>query len=156
MNLETMNSENNKRSARSSPKDDSLIRVGMRIEERFKNGEWHDVGAIDKITRGKDGKIIKVVISFDIGIKEERDWPHKDIAVIVGKGNAEEEMKEKRSRSVAEEEKKDGKRRKVIVDEGGPKMFKCGEEGCEYEARRADSLKRHRAAIHDIDVTYYL
>ena len=123
---------------------------------RFANGEWHEVGGIDKITRGKDGKIIKVVILFDDGIKQEHVWPNKNIAVIGGTGTA-GEKKEKRVRSGTEEEKKgSGNRREVMVDEGGPKMFKCGEEGCEYETKNSSHLKRHKANIHDIDVTYYL
>ena len=56
-----MSSGDNKRSENSSPIDDSLITTGMRIQMWFKNGEWHDLGAIDKITRGEDGKIIKVI-----------------------------------------------------------------------------------------------
>ena len=52
---------------------------------------------------------------------------------------------------------KDKKRRKGgIGEEGSPRMFICGEEGCDYESKRKDGLKKHKAAEHDIDVTYYL
>ena len=153
-----MKPDKNERSGNSLAINDASITIGMRIRMRFANGEWHEVGGIDKITRGKDGKIIKVVIRFDDDIKEEHAWPNKNIAVIDSTGNT-EEKKEKRIRSAKEEDKKEvpgGKRRKVMVDEGGPKMFKCGEEGCEYESKKLGNLKRHKAAIPDIDLTYYL
>ena len=59
---------------------------------RFKDKQCMQNGAIDtsQITRGKDGKIMKVVIRFDDDDKEEHDWPNKSIAVIGGMGKAEE------------------------------------------------------------------
>jgi len=53
--------------------------------------------------------------------------------------------------------KKDKKRRKEELLGGSlPKRFSCGEEGCDYESRWAQSVKRHKAMVHDIDVTFYL
>ena len=49
------------------------------------------------------------------------------------------------------------RRRKDTVDkDDGPRMFICGEEGCEYESKWKHTLKKHKAMIHGIDVTYYL
>ena len=33
--------------------------------------------------------------------------------------------------------------------------FICEEKGCEYKAKEAGNLRKHRANIHDIDVLYY-
>ena len=104
--LQTMKPEDNKRSVNSLALNNSPIRIGMRIEMRFADRKWYEVGAIDKITRGKDGKIVKVIISFDDGDKEEHDWPNKDIAVIAGAENV-EDKKAKRATNATEEGNKD-------------------------------------------------
>ena len=31
----------------------------------------------------------------------------------------------------------------------------CGVKGCEYKAKAAGDLRRHKASVHDIDATYY-
>ena len=31
----------------------------------------------------------------------------------------------------------------------------CTELGCEYRAKKEDTLKRHRAMVHDIDVVWW-
>ena len=72
--------------------------------------------------------MVKVVIRFDDGEKEERDWPAKDIAVDNDENN---------------DEKKERKRSKIEADAGSPRMFVFGERGCEYESKRNAHVKAH-------------
>ena len=44
-----MKPDNNKRSGNSLAINDSSIAIGMRIEMRFADRKWYEVGAIDKI-----------------------------------------------------------------------------------------------------------
>ena len=86
-------------------------------------------------------EIVKIIIEYDDGDEEEYDWPDDDIVLDLAVENI--------------EEKKDKRRRKGEGDKGSPRMFICGEEGCEYESKRKDAVKTRKALVHDIDVTYY-
>ena len=54
------------------------------------------------------------------------------------------------------EDNENEKRSKEEINEERPRMFVCGEEGCEFESKWKGHLKRHKAMVHDIDVLYYL
>ena len=134
-------SATNKGRKRKAEDNDKDVEIGTRIKMMFADRIWYEIGDINKVTRGKGGEIVKVVIRFDDGAKEERDWPDANIVVDSGANK---------------EEKKDRKRSKREANEGSPRMFVCGEEGCEYESKWKSALKYHKAATHDIDVTYYV
>ena len=120
---------------------DMEVEVGARIKMKFRNRIWYPIGAISKIIKGKGGEVVKVGIRFDDGEKEVRDWPAKNIAVDNDNNN---------------EEKTEKKRSKIEADAGSPRMFACGEKGCEFESKWKKAVKTHKANVHDIDVTYYL
>ena len=92
-------------------------------------------------TKGGD-VVVKVGILYDDGDEEVRTWPDIDILVVDRVENNEEKKDKKKSR-------------KDEVGNGSPRTFICGEGGCEYEGKVSRDLKRHKAAIHDIDLTYY-
>ena len=116
---------------------DNDVKVGARIKSLLLDKEWYG-GRVTMIRRGKGGNVVKVGILYDDGEEEECSWPDDDI-VLDSDGN--------------NEGQKDRKRKKV---EGGALgMFVCGEEGCEYKAKTASTLRRHKAYIHDIDVVYH-
>ena len=59
-------------------------------------------------------------------------------------------------RDLASSGKEDKKRRTGKTAAENPKITSCGEEGCNYESKWATTVKRHKAMVHDIDVTFYL
>ena len=121
---------------------DIELEIGMRIKSKLDDGEWYG-GIVSNIGRTKGGgeEIVKIIIEYDDGDEEEYDWPDGDIVLDLAVENM--------------EEKKEKRRRKGEVDKGSPRMFICGEEGCEYESKRKDHVKLHKAMVHDIDATYY-
>ena len=117
---------------------DNDVEVGARIKSLLLDKKWYG-GRVTMIRRGKGGDVVKVGILYDDGEEEECSWPDDDIVLDNG-GNNEEKKEKKRER----------------VEEESVRMLVCGEEGSEYESKWKSVVKRHKAGIHDIDVTYYL
>ena len=75
-------------------------------------------GTVTNIGKTKGGEIFKITIEHDDGVEEEWLawwWYCLDTSDIVGDAH-------------------NKKMRKGEAAEGSPRMFICGEEGCEYEA----------------------
>ena len=142
---ETTTSKKSKRGERVEENTD--VKVGDRVKAKFDDGDWYE-GSVSSVKRGKVGEVVRVWIDYDDNSYEEVKWPDKDIVVIGSDMNGKKSKKKLRKRKV--ESRVD----KAEVD--GARLFYCGEGLCEYYSNRADSLKRHKANIHEIDVTYYL
>ena len=110
---------------------------------------------------------MKVGISYDEEHEEECNRPDKDIVFIDSKDKDGKERKKKFRRkdigsglnvmahkSDKVEKKKGRKIDEIDVD--GERMFRCGEDGCDYKTKMASSVRVHKAMIHDIGITCYL
>ena len=75
----------------------------------------------------------------------------------IGKGKDESLPKKKKGKNGGNvmDKNKTGKVASKIGG-GGVRMFSCGEDGCEFKAKTACNVKRHKAMVHDIDVVYHL
>ena len=76
------------------------------------------------------------------------------ISTFVGESPKQNKMGKRNLDSGNKEEKKEEKRSKTV--EGSPKMYSCGEEGCDYKSKWKKVAKSHKANIHDVDVTFYV
>ena len=69
------------------------VEVGDRVKVKFKDGVWYK-GDVSSLEKGKVGEVVKVGISYDVGEREESNWPDKDIVLIKGDGRRGEEEEE--------------------------------------------------------------
>ena len=142
----------NNKGKRKERSDDNVrskdVEVGLRVKVKFEDGKWYE-GNVISLKRGKVGEVMNIKIGYDDGDEEECKWPDKDIIII---GSDETNVKEKKKKKVRNN---DLSSEFDVREVDGTRMFICGEGRCEYYSPRASTVKRHKANIHDIDVTYH-